>query len=304
MKTSILLLLMLVNLQGCSFFHTQNELMEKTAPVNTHAQNPIKMKAIEIPPDTEKAVVKKSETEKPKKEITKKPPPPPKKVTKETPLSPKIAAVEKPQNKASFSGNIKVLGDNGQLISAEKIIILINPIKPYGHKKKISNTHTINMLNKQYTPSISTISSGENIRFKNNDSVKHNVFSSSNTNSFDLGTYGRGKSNHVTLSQSGIVKVYCNIHPDMVAFVGISPFNYAALSNKKGAFAINNLLAGEYSVHIWSIRGEIKQRITIRKNVNLHKNFTLNTASYKKVQHKNKYGKSYEQSSLFDDEFY
>lgn len=205
---------------------------------------------------------------------------------------------------SSFVGQVKLLGSAGETLSPEGIIVLLEPEHHTGHVIKKTNSAMIDMFSKQYTPTISTVSTMQTIQFRNRDQVKHNVFSSSATNSFDLGTYGKGKVGKVQFKQEGIVKVYCNIHPDMVALIGVSQYNYSALANKKGQFSIAGLPAGKYKLTVWSPRGELKKSIYISENKANKKNFTLNTAQYKKVEHKNKYGKSYEASSLFDDEFY
>src|SRR2546422_5294007 len=45
------------------------------------------------------------------------------------------------------------------------------------------------------------------------------VFSASDPNQFDLGQYGRGEAKGRTFTSRGLVRVFCNIHPRMVAFV-------------------------------------------------------------------------------------
>src|SRR3989449_10331265 len=49
----------------------------------------------------------------------------------------------------------------------------------------------------------------------------HNVFSASEPSPFDLGQYGRGETRTWTFTKPGLVRVFCNVHPRMVAFVQV-----------------------------------------------------------------------------------
>jgi plastocyanin len=56
---------------------------------------------------------------------------------------------------------------------------------------------------------------GDKVQFKNMDSYFHNVFSLSDVQMFDLGSYPQGQSKSVTFDKPGKVEVECAIHPQM-----------------------------------------------------------------------------------------
>jgi plastocyanin len=56
---------------------------------------------------------------------------------------------------------------------------------------------------------------GDVVQFKNMDSYFHNVFSLSDVQMFDLGSYPQGQSKSVTFGKAGKVEVECAIHPQM-----------------------------------------------------------------------------------------
>jgi plastocyanin len=72
--------------------------------------------------------------------------------------------------------------------------------------------------------SVSTLSakSGDEVVFKNDDKVFHNVFSLSKILAFDLGAYGSGQSRKVKLDQPGKILVECAIHPNMSMVIDVS----------------------------------------------------------------------------------
>lgn len=67
------------------------------------------------------------------------------------------------------------------------------------------------------------IKAGDTIVFKNNDAHFHNVFSLTDGQSFDLGSYGQGQSRKHTFNKPGKVDIECAIHPSMRLTVEVAP---------------------------------------------------------------------------------
>ena len=60
---------------------------------------------------------------------------------------------------------------------------------------------------------------GTTVDFPNNDRVFHNVFSFRDGKRFDLGMYPIGTLRRVTFDKPGLSRLFCNIHPNMAAYV-------------------------------------------------------------------------------------
>ena len=73
----------------------------------------------------------------------------------------------------------------------------------------------ITQKDKKFSQSTLTVNVGDSVNFKNEDPFTHNIFSLSDTKTFDLGSYPQGQSKKVTFDKPGIVEVECAIHPDM-----------------------------------------------------------------------------------------
>jgi plastocyanin len=69
--------------------------------------------------------------------------------------------------------------------------------------------------NKEFSPNALKIKVGDTVSFKNDDPFSHNVFSLSDTKTFDLGSYPQGQTRKITFDKPGAVEVECAIHPDM-----------------------------------------------------------------------------------------
>jgi plastocyanin len=56
---------------------------------------------------------------------------------------------------------------------------------------------------------------GDTISFRNEDPFVHNIFSLSDVQSFDLGTFAKGEKRQVKLEKPGKIEVECAVHPEM-----------------------------------------------------------------------------------------
>src|SRR5258706_6432699 len=115
-------------------------------------------------------------------------------------------------------------------------------------------TLEIAITDKTYAPHVVVVPLGSTVRFPNHDPFNHNVFSVSEPNSFDLGLYGRGETKGYTFEHPGLVRVYCNVHPRMVAYVLVMENRYYAQPANDGSFAIDDVPAGRYRLHVWHDR--------------------------------------------------
>jgi hypothetical protein len=91
------------------------------------------------------------------------------------------------------------------------------------------------------------------------------VFSSSPAKKFDLGMYEGGASRSVTFDQPGVVRVGCNVHPRMEAFVVVHSNRYVAVTDAHGAYTIPDVPAGTYQIRVWHPeRAEKQMPVTVR----------------------------------------
>src|SRR5262249_39898623 len=95
--------------------------------------------------------------------------------------------------------------------------------------------------NSSFAPNMLVIQKGTTVDFPNEDRIFHNVFSVSEPARFDLGLYKSGSSRSYTFNRAGVVDVYCNIHPDMVAKIKVVDSPYYVVASRDGAFRISNV---------------------------------------------------------------
>ncbi len=81
---------------------------------------------------------------------------------------------------------------------------------------------TISQKGRMFSSENVTIKKGETLTFLNDDSVPHNILSTSKGNEFNLGSQSPGTSTDVTFKEAGDVLIVCAIHPRMKMMVKIT----------------------------------------------------------------------------------
>src|ERR1035437_222605 len=106
-----------------------------------------------------------------------------------------------------------------------------------------------------FVPHVLPILVGTTVVWPNLDDIYHNVFSMSQTKSFDLELYNSAQpAKRVTFDQTGQVDVFCAIHTKMRCIVLVLANPYFALADSKGRFTIPGIPAGVYKVRAWHER--------------------------------------------------
>ena len=148
--------------------------------------------------------------------------------------------------------------------------------------------------NRSFSPGVLPIVAGQNVRFPNKDDIYHNVFSISHTKSFDLGQYKRTEPPETVLFEKpGLVSVFCNIHPQMIAYVVVLENNAYAMTHTDGTFQIRDVPSGAYTINVWLPNAERATRQVLikpgqRSIINLEISETI-----KMIPHKRKDGSKY-----------
>jgi plastocyanin len=106
--------------------------------------------------------------------------------------------------------------------------------------------------NETFVPHVLAITTGTTVDFPNSDRFYHNVFSLSKTRTFDLGRYAAGNTRPVRFDRPGIVRVFCDIHSHMNAFILVFGHPFFGMTDAEGRYRIDNVPPGAYGVIAWN----------------------------------------------------
>ena len=157
----------------------------------------------------------------------------------------------------------------------------------------------IMMHERRFIPRVTVVPVGSDVWFPNSDPILHNVFSVSAGNRFDLGLYRKGPGKSARIVKAGLVRVYCNVHQAMSAFVLALETPYVARPGPEGRFALEGLPPGEGTLFVWHERGDLLSRaITLPHDSAVTLTLELRAAS---GDHLDKNGRSYREHKSNDE---
>jgi len=207
-----------------------------------------------------------------------------------------IVLLAVPAAAGTLTGRVDITEKNGKPGDPSDAVVYVEGLK--AKAKPLSAVVT--MKGKQFLPRVTVVPVGSTVKFPNDDPIFHNVFSLSGQNRFDLDLYKRPKSGSWTFENPGVVRVYCNIHPQMSAVIVVVDSGTFARPGDDGTYSIADLPAGHYTVRAWHERGgETSREVEIKAQGPTEAALTLDASQYKRTQHKNKYGKDYSTSETY-----
>jgi plastocyanin len=121
----------------------------------------------------------------------------------------------------------------------------------------------LDQRNETFVPYVLAVTVGSTVDFPNNDRIYHNVFSLSKPKRFDLGRYPRGQSRSVRFDRPGVVRVFCEIHSHMSAFILVFAHRYFAATDGEGRYRLEGVPPGAYTLAVWN-DGEVRARREVR----------------------------------------
>jgi plastocyanin len=161
-------------------------------------------------------------------------------------------------------------------------------------------TFTITQKGKAFTPRVLAVPNGSSVSFPNEDPIFHNVFSLSAPQPFDLGLYRAGAAKTRTFTQPAVYYVFCNIHPQMVAFLVVAPSAWVATAAADGTWRLD-LPPGRYRITALSERASpVAVEVTVGKGATEAPPIALDESVAVVAPHLNKYGKPYPKSAYAD----
>src|SRR5688500_4187000 len=134
-----------------------------------------------------------------------------------------VLALAVPAAAGTITGRVDLVDKPGRRTSdLSDVVVYLDGVKV----KPRPATATVVMKGKVFSPHVVAVPVGGTVEFPNEDPIFHNAFSVSGENRFDLALYKRPKTGAQTFEHPGVVKVYCNIHPQMCGVVVVVDYTF------------------------------------------------------------------------------
>jgi plastocyanin len=145
----------------------------------------------------------------------------------------------------------------------KKSVVYLETAPQPAFEAPVPGRAVLDQRNETFVPHVLAVTVGSTVDFPNSDRVYHNVFSLSKVKRFDLGRYPRGQSRSVRFEQPGVVRVFCEIHSHMSAFILVFAHRYFATTDADGRYRIDGVPPGTYTLAVWN-DGAVRDRKEVR----------------------------------------
>lgn len=134
-------------------------------------------------------------------------------------------------------------------------------------KTEASKTVEMAQKNLQFAPGLLPIQVNTTVIFPNQDDTYHNVFSYSKNKRFDLGRYRKDeKPGSMKFEEPGAIKLFCEVHDHMRGLILVLDTPYFVKTAPDGAFRLENLPEGKFTLKAWLSEHKILERPVELKN--------------------------------------
>jgi plastocyanin len=137
---------------------------------------------------------------------------------------------------------------------------------------------TIDQSGCWFRPRVMGIQTGQTLQVINSDPVTHNIHPMAEINREWNHSQGAGDPPIARrfIKPEIMIRIKCNIHSWMHAFIGVLDHPYFSVSKDDGSFEIKNLPPGTYTIAVWQEKlGTQEQQVTVAPHGSVEANFTF-----------------------------
>lgn len=150
-----------------------------------------------------------------------------------------------------------------------KVRWVVAYIKKISHGKPFDidpdNPVTLDQEGCRFLPHVVIVPKDQELRILNSDGVLHNVHLFSKKNEpFNRSMPGKVKQMEVSFNYKERIRVGCDVHRWMSAWIIVASHPYYAVTGQDGTFRFENVPVGNYTIEIWHEKlGKQKAEVTV-----------------------------------------
>lgn len=121
--------------------------------------------------------------------------------------------------------------------------------------------HELDNMKCRFAPHVQTASVGQFLLMRNSDPILHTVhaYTPEGQPHFNVGLYP-GRVSRKPLVKAGVIKVLCEVHPWMSAYIVVSEHPYHSVTDVYGEYQLTEVPSGKYRLKVWHERLGVKER--------------------------------------------
>jgi len=126
--------------------------------------------------------------------------------------------------------------------------------------------HELDNVKCRFTPHVQAGSVGQFVQLKNSDPILHTAHArfTGNQPEFNVGLYP-GRVSRKPLIAPGLVRIQCEVHPWMSAYIVVTDHPYYAVTDLYGEYELSDVPPGTYQLKVWhESLGVQEKRIEIK----------------------------------------
>jgi len=138
--------------------------------------------------------------------------------------------------------------------------------------------HELDNVKCRFAPHVQAASVGQFVLMKNTDPILHtaHAFFINGQPQFNVGLYP-GRVSRKPLVTPGIVKVLCEVHPWMSAYIVVTDHPYHSVTDAYGEYLINDIPPGNYKLRVWhESLGSEEKSVDVKPGASQNLDFVFN----------------------------
>ena len=139
------------------------------------------------------------------------------------------------------------------------------------------SAHELDNVKCRFTPHVQAASVGQFVVLKNTDPILHtaHAYFASGQPHFNIGLYP-GRVGRKPLITAGVIKILCEVHPWMSAYIVVTDHPYHAVTDTYGEYLINDIPTGAYRLKVWhEILGTEEKPVDVKAGATIKMDFVL-----------------------------
>lgn len=115
-----------------------------------------------------------------------------------------------------------------------------------------------------FMPRIVIVPAGGTVDFLNSDRLLHNIHATPKLNVSFNRTQPKDRTIPVTFAKPEIIRINCDLHSWMIAWVVVAAHHWYAITGANGQFSFDGLPTGKYRLNVWHERlGTTQTTVTV-----------------------------------------